>query len=108
MRTDDERIDDIIKAIEEIESQSHHSEAEFFENRMLQVWMIYHLQIIGEAAGRLSEKAKSQYPEIAWKMIVNFRNIIVHAYFDVDLFEVWDSVTKDIPELKKALSIKNN
>jgi len=61
------------------------------------------LQIIGEAAGRLSDNAKAMMPEIPWRAVRGMRNQIVHVYFDVDTDVVWDTVTGDLPPLIASL-----
>lgn len=61
------------------------------------------VEIIGEAAGKVSKELREQYPEIAWSQIVAMRNRLIHAYFDVDLDQVWNAVTQDIPLLITAL-----
>jgi uncharacterized protein with HEPN domain len=62
--------------------------------------MAYHLQIIGEAASKISDEIQIKYPSISWSQIVGLRNIIVHEYFGIDLEEIWNTVFIDIPNLK--------
>jgi len=65
---------------------------------------MYRLQIIGEAAAKLPESAKRSHPEIDWQRITGLRHLIVHEYWRIDSDRVWDIVTRDIPELVKAIS----
>ncbi len=65
--------------------------------------MIHHLQIIGEAANRISETLLKDYPEMKWKEIISMRNIIVHEYFGIDPEEIWNTIQYDIPELKQLV-----
>jgi len=58
------------------------------------------LEIIGEAANRLSEDIKLKSSEIEWKRIIAFRNFLAHEYFGIDLELVWDIVSNKIPFLK--------
>jgi uncharacterized protein with HEPN domain len=55
--------------------------------------------IVGEAASKVSNELRDQMPQIPWSAIVGMRNILIHAYFDVELDEVWDTVTTDLPPL---------
>jgi uncharacterized protein with HEPN domain len=64
---------------------------------------LYALQVIGEAASKVSPETKVELPGLPWQDIVGMRNRLVHVYFDVDLDVVWDSVTKDLPELVRLL-----
>lgn len=61
------------------------------------------LEIIGEAAGRVSDEVRLQYPFIAWRMLKDFRNVLAHHYFGVDVEIVWDVVQRKLPELKGQL-----
>lgn len=61
------------------------------------------VEIIGEAASKVSEKTRSSAPDIPWAAIVGMRNRLVHAYFDVDTDVVWKTVTAELPALKTRL-----
>ncbi len=76
---------------------------EFIENRMLQDAVIREIEIIGEATRNLSAAFRSKYPDIPWRQIAGMRDKLIHGYFGVDLDAVWDTATKDIPELKEKL-----
>lgn len=64
--------------------------------------VVRNLEIIGEAANRLSESFKLQYAEIPWRKIVGLRNRIVHEYFGVDVDIVWSILQSDLPALRPA------
>ena len=72
-------------------------------NRMLVLSLVKELEIIGEAAGKVSDEIRSQYGAIPWQDISGMRNRLIHAYFDIDLDVVWSTVTKDLPQLKADL-----
>jgi uncharacterized protein with HEPN domain len=95
---------DILEAIERIERYTGRSEADFKGDELLQTWVVYHLQIIGEAARKLSDDLCEAHPEIPWAQIVAMRNILVHDYFAVDVDEVWAVVNRDLSGLKKKIS----
>ena len=57
------------------------------------------MEIIGEAASRLSAETRAAHPPIPWREIVGMRNRLVHAYFEIDLRLVWDTVRNDLPPL---------
>ncbi|MBU0478065.1 DUF86 domain-containing protein [bacterium] len=59
------------------------------------------IEIIGEAASKISEEYKDKHPEIHWGQIIGMRNHLIHVYFDIDYDTVWNTVQKDIPELIK-------
>ena len=74
-------------------------------NRMLALSLVKELEIIGEAAVRLSDDVKQQAPDIPWPMIAGMRNRLIHAYFDVNVEIVWTTVTSKLPELAKRLQL---
>ena len=61
------------------------------------------IEIIGGAAGKVSEPTRRHLPAIPWQDIVGMRNRLIHVYFDIDVGVVWDTVTKDLPPLVAAL-----
>ena len=66
---------------------------------MHQLAILKSIEIIGEAASRVSAGTKEAHPEIPWREIIGMRNRLVHAYFDVNLIRVWDTVQEDLPAL---------
>lgn len=71
----------------------------FEASRLHQDAILRQLTIVGEAASRISEPFRESHPEVPWSSIRGFRNIVVHAYFEVDLDQVWQILQVDIPEL---------
>ena len=61
------------------------------------------LEIIGEAANKIDDEFKGKYPDVPWYKIVGMRNLLIHEYFHVDLDQVWNTIQKNIPELKKHI-----
>jgi uncharacterized protein with HEPN domain len=61
------------------------------------------VEIIGEAASRISEPTRTSAPDIPWSAIVSMRNRLVHAYFDVDTDVVWKTATVELPALRNHL-----
>ena len=70
---------------------------------MLYSATIRELEIIGEAAGKISHKTKEKYPNIDYRTIKDFRNILAHEYFGVDMLIVWGIVTEKLLDLKKEI-----
>jgi len=62
------------------------------------------LEVIGQAVKNLSEAAKREQPEIAWKQIAGMRDKLIHDYFGVNLEIVWAVVEKELPKLRTAVS----
>jgi uncharacterized protein with HEPN domain len=100
MRDDKERLLDIKEAVERIKKYSGCGREAFEKDELIQNWIIHHLQIIGEAAARISEDFQSRNPQVPWSEIIGMRNVLVHDYFGVDFDVVWNVVERDMPELE--------
>jgi uncharacterized protein with HEPN domain len=100
LRDDRERLRDINEAIEKIEKYVSIGYQSFTEDERTQVWIIHHLQVIGEASNHLSDELTEKNQDIPWADIVGLRNILVHQYFGIDLTQVWETAELDMPVLK--------
>lgn len=103
MREDRVRLQDVLEAIEKIERYANQGRQVFDNDEMLQVWVVYHLQILGEAIRQVSPAVQAQYPQVPWSQIIGMRNILVHDYFGIDLDIVWAVVERDLPRLKPQI-----
>ena len=103
MRSDVERLHDMLQAIARIERYARQGRERFERDELVQTWVIHHIQIIGEAARGLSEDIRRRYPAIPWAQIIGMRHILVHDYFGIDLEEVWGTVVRDLPGVKRDL-----
>jgi uncharacterized protein with HEPN domain len=96
-----ERVLDILDAIERIEKYGSSGRQEFERNELVQVWILHHLQILGEAVNALRPALQQEHPEVPWASIVGMRNILVHHYFEIDTEIVWSVVENDLPKLRE-------
>ncbi|MBU0607479.1 MAG: DUF86 domain-containing protein [Armatimonadetes bacterium] len=99
MRSPTERLRDILEAAEKISQYTADGDGQFRGEELVQTWVLWHLQVIGEASAALPEQVRTQAPEVPWSRIVGMRNILVHQYFGVDLDVVWLAVSRDLPTL---------
>lgn len=98
------RIQHMIDAAEEALSFTDEiSEKDFSQNRMLILSVIKEIEIIGEAASKISEEIKLKYPEVPWKDIIGMRNRLIHGYFEVNIELVWNTVNNNLPQLLSLL-----
>jgi len=72
-------------------------------DRMLLLASLKAIEIIGEAAGRVSDETCHRFPAIPWQEIVSMRNRLIHGYFDINLDIVWKTLSEELPELKRLL-----
>ena len=99
MRDDRERLLDIREAIENIQKYAVRGKESFSEDELIQTWVLHYIQILGEAAARISDEFQELHPDIPWFKIVGMRNILVHDYFKIDVNAVWSVVENDLPTL---------
>ncbi len=100
MRNTSERLRDIQRSIQNISKYTSQGRNSFDENELVQMWVIKHLEIIGEAARAIPQDFKEIHPSIPWKQINGMRNILIHTYFGVDNDVVWTVVEEFLPTLK--------
>jgi uncharacterized protein with HEPN domain len=100
MRSDRERLLDILEAIERIEKYAEEGKGAFEMDELIQTWVVHHIAIIGEACRSLPADFQARYSSVPWADIIGMRNILVHHYFGIDTDAVWGVVEQDIPELK--------
>jgi uncharacterized protein with HEPN domain len=98
-----ERLIHILEAIDRIDRYTQRGRQAFENDELIQNWVVWHLQVIGEAARALPESFRDQYPEVPWTEIIGMRHILVHEYFSIDLDIVWVAVQRDLPRLKSLI-----
>jgi uncharacterized protein with HEPN domain len=70
---------------------------------MTQDAVIRNFEIMGEAAKRVPEAYRRRHPEIPWRLMAGFRDVLIHAYEGIDLKRVWRVVRHDLPVVKEAI-----
>jgi len=72
-------------------------------NRMLVLSLVKSIEIIGEAASKVTNETKEKFPKIPWANMIAMRNRLIHAYFDIDLDVLWGTIIDDLPPFIDAL-----
>ena len=94
-------LEDIFESAELIEEYTMHiSEGEFYQSSEKQDAVLYRIQIIGEAAKKVTAEHRKKWSHIPWKDITGMRDIIVHEYFGITLTMIWKVAVEDIPVIK--------
>jgi uncharacterized protein with HEPN domain len=86
-------------AREAVEMVAGKTQADLAQHRMLELALIRLVEIIGEAATRVSSEMKSSNPQVPWREIIGMRNRLTHGYDTVDLKVLWDTIAEDLPPL---------
>jgi len=72
-------------------------------DRLLELGVVKAIEMIGEAASKVSPEVKHEFSDIPWDDIIRMRNRLIHAYYRIDLNLVWTTITDDIPLLREEL-----
>ena len=99
-----ERIEDIIAAIERVQTYTASMDFnEFLADHRTIDAVIRNLEVIGEASGHVPEAVQERNPTIPWREMRAMRNLLSHAYFVVDVEVVWKTICDNLPEVAPAL-----
>jgi uncharacterized protein with HEPN domain len=93
----------IQECIAAIQSYTAEGKEIFFADKKTQDAVLRNLHTLSESTQRISQSLKEDHPEIDWRSIAAFRNVVVHDYLGIDLKQVWDIVQQDLPDLKNRV-----
>jgi uncharacterized protein with HEPN domain len=79
--------------------------AGFEKNKMMRDAVIRQLEIIGESAARITNEFKKENPKFPLKEAIGMRNVLIHEYDEVNISQVWETIKKDLPALKKKIDL---
>ena len=88
---------------EALELSKGRSREDLDTDRTVELALVRLIEIIGEAASRVSDEARESKPEIPWSQIVSLRNRLIHGYDSVDLDILWEIIQSDLPDLISKL-----
>lgn len=100
MKRDEIYLQHILECIMTIEEYTHEGQQVFYESKIIQDAVIRNLEVIGEAAKRISKQLTEQYSQMPWREMAGMRDVLIHDYFGVDIGIVWNVVENELPELK--------
>ena len=104
-KADDVRLRHMRDAAKEaLEFAQDRTRSDLEADRMLVLALVKAIEIVGEAATQLSEETRATIPNLPWVDIIAMRHRLVHAYFDIDLDVLWQTVQHDLPGLLAEVS----
>lgn len=78
--------------------------AGFLGNEDLRAAIERYIEVLGEAAGKLSQHTRDLAPDVPWSQVIGARNVIVHGYAEIEPDRIWDSVKSHVPSLQVAVA----
>jgi uncharacterized protein with HEPN domain len=98
-------LSDIKDSINKIEEYTKDiSEEDFKENSQVIDAVIRRMEIIGEAVKNIPTSVRNANPLIPWKEMADFKNLLIHSYFEVSTNRIWKTIKNDLPKIKENLS----
>ncbi len=92
----------ILRCVERIEAYTVEGREGFMASDLIQDGVLRNLQTLAESSQRLADRVKARHPEVDWRSLSGFRNVLAHDYLGVDLDQIYRAVERDVPGLKQA------
>jgi uncharacterized protein with HEPN domain len=96
-------LNDILERLQRIRSFAQEGETAFLESVMMQDAIIRNFEVMGEATKRLTTDLRQQYPQVAWRKIAGFRDVLIHNYGEIRIDAVWSAIETELPPLETQL-----
>ncbi len=93
------------EAIERVEEYTQDGKEYFLEDHKTQDAVLRNLHTLAESSQRISDSLKEQSPQVDWRILSAFRNVVVHDYLGISLNRIWDIVENDLPGLKEKIAV---
>lgn len=98
------RLQHILNSIQVLEeNKERYSFEEVANDPILFYGFVKHVEIIGEAVYMLTKEFKESHPAVEWEVIEGMRHVLVHGYYKIKPVQLWNTIKKDIPELKPSI-----
>jgi uncharacterized protein with HEPN domain len=94
----------ISECIAKIVQYTHGGRDAFFSSPLIQDAVVRNFEIIGEASKHISPALKQRYPDVAWRQLAGFRDVLIHNYMGVKLAQVWGTIEQSLPQLQQQIA----
>ena len=106
---DQDRLAHILEAIENVYSFMQNKSSDDLQgDKLLYYAVVKNVEIVGEAAYKLSKEFKEDHPEIPWRLIEKMRHVMVHGYYKISIPILYNVYSEDLPLLKSFISTLDN
>lgn len=105
MKDDKAYLLDLLERIQRVEAFTQNGREEFFQSILIQDGVIRNFEVMGEIVKRLSQELKQNHPEVPWRQIAGFRDILIHEYLGIDLQRVWNVIEQNLSDLKAQIQL---
>ena len=92
-------IDHVLDCVRRIGGYCQNGEDAFRGSELIPDAVLRNLQTLAESTQRISDRLKALHPEVDWRAIAGFRNVLVHDYLGINLVRVWEIVSVHLPVL---------
>jgi uncharacterized protein with HEPN domain len=96
-------LEHIREAIQRIRFYTADGWEAFAHNTMAQDAVLRNFQVIGEATKQISQATRQRHPQIPWRQVAGFRDVLIHDYMGVNLRHVWNVIDQHLPQLEEAI-----
>ncbi len=104
-RTSKAYLGDILESINRIREYIGSMDIEELkENKLVLDAVMRNLEIIGEAVAQMPEEIKNKYSQVLWRDIKDFRNVVAHHYFSINLQRIWDIIEHKLEPLEEKIN----
>lgn len=105
MKDDRLYLDHVLNCINRINRYCEDGERAFRESDLIQDAVLRNLQTLAESTQRIGDRLKALHPEVDWRAIAGFRNVLVHDYLGINLARVWEIVSVHLPALESQMRV---
>lgn len=103
MSEDFVHLNEILERIQRVEAYTQAGKEAFFQSVLIQDGVIRNFEVMGEAVKQLSLELRQNYPDVPWRQIAGFRDVLIHHYMGLDLNAIWNVVEQNLPNLKQKI-----
>src|SRR4051812_26414320 len=103
MKDDRLYVHHVLDGVSRIQRYCQQGEDAFRKSDLIQDAVLRNLQTLAESTQRISDRLKASHPEVEWRVIAGFRNVLVHDYLGINLNRIWEIVSVQLPLLGEQI-----